>query len=146
MEFFKKHIIGRLDKPLMIRYNIVNSDWFSLRIHKFVSSDHNCLHDHPWNFWTLILKGGYWEILEDGNKYWRKQGTFLRRKAEHKHSVQLLNGTFRRYLGDGLREHYNACYPCWSLFFSFRERRKWGFWQGKKWTEWKFFNSENKCD
>lgn len=129
VEFFKKHIIGRAEAPIMIRYNIINSKIFSLRIHKFIKSDHDCLHDHPWNFLTIILKGGYFEKLENGARPWRGPGSILYRKAEHKHAVQLKDEQ-----------------PSYSLFLSLGVRRQWGFWDKGIWTHWKLFNSQNKCD
>ena len=34
---------------------------FGLYVHWFQTSDDDCLHDHPWPFLTIILRGGYWE-------------------------------------------------------------------------------------
>ena len=34
---------------------------FNVFLHRFHKSDPDDLHDHPWNYRTLILKGGYWE-------------------------------------------------------------------------------------
>lgn len=36
--------------------------WLALRLHHIRSSDHGgVFHDHPWSFFSLILRGGYFE-------------------------------------------------------------------------------------
>jgi hypothetical protein len=129
MQFFKKQIIYRGDGGiLLVRWNLFGCKLFMIRFHKFVSSDHDCLHDHPWNFITFIIKGGYTEKLDDG-LHWRRPGTVLYRKAECRHAVQLKNNTA-------------AC----SIVVSFKVRRSWGFWQKGIWTHWTKFNSKNTCE
>ena len=61
---------------------------FNIFIHKFLKSDPDDLHDHPWAFRTLILKGGYWEHTEQG-RFWRKPGFTQYVTAMHKHRVEL---------------------------------------------------------
>lgn len=37
---------------------------WSLKLHHILRSDSDrCQHDHPWGFWTLILWGGYDELV-----------------------------------------------------------------------------------
>ena len=43
------------------RLRVVSCPWFGLYLHWFRTSDDDCLHDHPWPFLTIILRGGYWE-------------------------------------------------------------------------------------
>ena len=43
------------------RLRVVSCPWFGLYLHWFQTSDDDCLHDHPWPFLTVILRGGYWE-------------------------------------------------------------------------------------
>ena len=43
------------------RLRVVSCPWFGLYVHWFQTSDDDCLHDHPWPFLTVILRGGYWE-------------------------------------------------------------------------------------
>ncbi len=49
----------------MHRYYLFLKDrkWFpfNLTLHKIVKSDEPVMHDHPWAYMTIILKGGYWE-------------------------------------------------------------------------------------
>ena len=68
MEYFNRYIliIDRLDKkPYLERYYLFLRDRknfpFNIFLHKFLKSDSEDLHDHPWNFISIILWGGYWE-------------------------------------------------------------------------------------
>lgn len=159
ISFFNKVAIGRADDPIMIRWNIIGiRGLFTLRLHKFIRSDHDCLHDHPWDFYTLILKGGYYEKVEcsvtkrvngkicrvpDFAQIWRKPGTLIFHKAEHRHSVQLKSILPEKSFPIKSSVQYM---PSWSLVLSFKPRRKWGFWQKGIWTEWFKFDSQNNCD
>ena len=68
-------IYDRYDnEPYLERFYIFLKDRktfpFNIFIHRFLKSDPDDLHDHPWAFRTIILFGGYWEFTEDG-KFWR---------------------------------------------------------------------------
>jgi hypothetical protein len=44
------------------RYQILKTPWFSICIHRIFQHDKDPFcHDHPWDFWSLILKGCYTE-------------------------------------------------------------------------------------
>ena len=54
------------DEPYLERYYIFMKDRnetfpFNVFIHKFLKSDSDDLHNHPWGFFTFIIAGGYWE-------------------------------------------------------------------------------------
>lgn len=38
--------------------------WFAIRLHHFFRSDEDHLHDHPWWFLTLVLRGSYEDWTE----------------------------------------------------------------------------------
>ncbi len=57
----KYNRIMRDGKLYLIRITLIKTKWFSLKIHKAVMSDPAVPHDHPWNYWSLILWGGYFE-------------------------------------------------------------------------------------
>jgi hypothetical protein len=71
-------------KPYLTRYYALYPDsvqrergdiLFNVLIHQFMQSDDPVLHTHPWWYFTLILKGGYWEHLPGGKKKWRGPGS-----------------------------------------------------------------------
>ena len=62
----KRIIMDRVDnEPYLERYYVFLKDrtWFPFNVflHKFLKSDPDDVHDHPWPYATLILKGGYWD-------------------------------------------------------------------------------------
>ena len=64
-------IIGVDGQPYLRRYYILKTRWFRIYLHEILRSDEDrdC-HDHPWNFTSIILKGGYWETRE----LWEESG------------------------------------------------------------------------
>src|SRR5688572_1995771 len=119
---FRKKIITRDNgDPYLIRYYLLKTKYIRIVLHRILLSDDDCLHDHPWNFISLILKGGYFEKFEDvnGNIKYKWYGVFslLFRKAEWKHSLRLAPG--KRAL---------------TLVLMFKYKREWGFWTKNGWT------------
>ena len=120
---YKRIILSRTDDDdYLVRYYILMKDRsqnfpFNIFIHKFLKSDPDDLHDHPWGFFTLILWGGYWEYTREG-KFWRAPGYFNMVDASWTHRVEL----------DKNR-------PCWTLFIPFQHIRKWGFYKNGEWME-----------
>lgn len=130
-------IISNHGSPYMIRWSILTIFGLSFKFHVFLRSDPDCLHDHPWDFWTIVLAGKYNEVVEqnetglaeDGsNKIIRREAFSIAfRKAEHKHRVELINGE-----------------PCLTLCIMKKKRREWGFWSKGAWIHWKNFFTDDK--
>jgi len=148
----KLTIYDREDKlPYLNRYYILFPDSvkrertdipFNVFLHQFMKSDDDyAWHDHPWDwYFTLILKGGYWEHTPAGTK-WRGPGTFkfIKMKTRHFDDFQPENG-----LGPSNDAHWlEVPNPgkTWTLFIRGRKNREWGFieFKTKKWTQWKQF-------
>jgi hypothetical protein len=129
--------IGGKDDPLIVRWVLFRVPWFGIFLHKFCRSDHDrALHDHPWPFVSVILRGGYSEVceacpacrreqnpchLETETKQYRP-GSILFRPATWRHRVEIL------------------AKPSWNLIFVGPRRRKWGFWPGGKFCWWRKYN------
>lgn len=122
MEHFPyREILSRTDKTsLYLRRFYLKRDGvdFHLYLHYFVRGDDDkFVHDHPWDFQTLILNKGYTEELKNGQKYFREPGVWSpRRPAEWAHKVHLTKG------------------PVWTLFKTFGKRKEWGFLTDKGWV------------
>jgi hypothetical protein len=111
--------------PQMHRYTLFKCKWFRIFLHNIVANDADPHHDHPWDFVSFILKGGYFDT-NLATPYptpsnWRKPGSIIRHKAEDAHKIELRNisggpGTTKEYV------------PAWSLVIAGRTRREWGFW------------------
>ena len=117
MTYFGRYRIinDRIDKePYLERYylflkNRINFP-FNIFLHKFLKSDPDDLHDHPWNYRTIILAGGYWEYTNEGKK-WRGPLGYKFSKADTFHRIEL-----------DPKNPY-----CWTLFFPGKRINKWGF-------------------
>jgi len=128
MNFYKKRtVIEREDgAAYLIRYSLFNCRWFAIKIHNILLSDHDCLHDHPWKFISIILKGGYVEHTELGSRIYHPFNLLIR-PAEFKHKLEIHQ-------------------PCWTLVITFKKTRTWGFHTSKGFVAWFRFNSTGKCE
>lgn len=141
MKFYKeKRDITRENGELYLqRWYILDTALFGLKLHKIVLSDQECVHDHPWDFISIILKGGYIEHVETPKelKNWCTKiektskiyhpGQILFRKAEHRHKLEIHQ-------------------PCWTFVITLKRRRKWGFWTKSGWIHWKLFSEKQNCE
>ena len=129
--FSKVHVISRTEgpdkRPYMIRYSLIETPWFGIKLHVFLRSDDDCLHDHPWGFMSFILAGEYIEVTDAGQNL-RKRFSLAFRRAEHRHRVVLV---------DGLQ-------PVVTFLINGPRRREWGFWTPKGWVQW-FKYGGGKC-
>lgn len=112
--------------PYLVRYYLFLKDRknfpFNITLHKILKSDEPTLHDHPWNWGAIIVKGGYWEHTPKG-KFWRGPGHTRFRKAEDLHYLELEKDK------DGNE------IPCWSIFYMGKKRKEWGFIRNGSWVE-----------
>lgn len=141
-----KEIVKEVDGETVVylrRFFLFPRNKFAnLYLHHIMRSDDDAWpHDHPWNFASLILKNGYldeqWGWLREWDAWGKKfredptycpekyeitrPGKFVYRKAEHVHRVILDRG------------------PAWTLVFTGRRFRQWGFWVEGKFTFWREF-------
>ena len=141
MKFFTKFVICHADgSPYLVRYILFKSNLFSIYLHKFESSDEDRdMHDHPWPFASLILWRGYFEHTPDETwslsarirKKLRKwPGMLLFRKATHQHIVELHRDANGKEL------------PAWTLVFTGKRIREWGFWTRAGFKHWREYLDE----
>jgi len=75
----------------MGRWWLVDRDWrlpFSIRLHRICREDlDKYLHDHPWDWRTIVLQGWYVEEDEYGNFHLRKQGFTGKKHAHQFHRI-----------------------------------------------------------
>lgn len=125
----KRTIYDRDDKiPYLDRYYLFLKERknfpFNITLHKVMVSDESVLHDHPWSYATLILKGGYYEYVpcysQEGNVVgatarWRGPGHFRFRSSDDLHYLKLKKDKDGKEI------------PCWSLFYMGKKQKEWGF-------------------
>ena len=136
-------IMDRVEnEPYLERYYVFLKDRnrfpFNIFVHKFLKSDPDDVHDHPWPFATLILKGGYWEwrpqFDSEGRKIgeiakWCGPGSFRCTGANTYHRVEL-----------------DPDVECWTLFMPGRKQRDWGFLVRNQWIQWEEYLANRKAD
>ena len=113
-------------KDYMHRYYLFLKDRatfpFNVTLHRIVKSDEPFLHDHPWAYMTIILKGGYWENTIEG-RTWKGPGSVIKRGAQDFHWLELENEQ-----------------PVTTLFFMGPQKREWGFLNSNnEWIHYKEF-------
>lgn len=123
--------VGHKNCPYLIRY-ILDFYIFSIRLHHWLKSETDIhLHNHPFNFITIVLYGGY--IDQDSSKLNERMipGKIRYRSASHTHHVRVRKG------------------GCWTLMFAGRKKFKWGFWVNnkfKKANKYFFEHPSTPCD
>ena len=128
----KRIIYDRIcNEPYLERYYLFLKDRslfpFNIFLHKFLKGDPDDVHDHPWPYATLILKGGYWEWIPVFNtlgkkisehRVWRGPGSFRTCGANSYHRIELEPGI-----------------TAWTLFMPGPHKREWGFLVNNKWIQ-----------
>jgi len=121
------HIPDRFDptQTYLSRLHLLRNRWFGVYVHHIRLPDRErALHDHPWAFVSLILRGGYVEELPDGHY----RGAFPAADTWHRRLVSRRPGSIHRMPADGLhRIRTLADAPCWTLIVRGRREREWGF-------------------
>jgi len=138
----KRIVMDRVnDEPYLERYYLFLKDRdkfpFNIFLHKFLKSDPDDVHDHPWPYATLILKGGYYEWIPQFNSkgqrngevcVWRGAGSFRMCGATSYHRIEL-----------------DPAVECWTLFMPGPKQREWGFLSKGKWIQWQQYLENRKA-
>jgi len=129
----KEIIRGCHDVPLLTRWILAEGRWGKVMFHRFHRSDEDREHhDHPWNFWTVILWRGYVEeTLSGQRRLW--PGTVRWRSGIWRHRVLLV------------KDRQGRERESWSLVFAGPRVRDWGFWTDRGWVFWKTFIDSDRC-
>lgn len=135
-------------QPYLRRWYLIPRNRFgNVYLHQFLRSDEDrALHNHPWWFVSMILRGAYDEITDSSTRR-RSAGSIAFRPAKWSHRVQLLprecspcKGTgigYGKVTGGWLETDCSACdgsgetgaeAPTWTLIVTGPRRHVWGFW------------------
>jgi hypothetical protein len=137
----KRIVMDRVEnEPYLERYYVFLRERerfpFNVFLHKFLKSDPDDVHDHPWPYATLVLKGGYWEWIPHfdtvGRKIgeyqvWRGPGHFRVSKARSFHRIEL-----------------DPDITAWTLFMPGPKQREWGFLVRNQWIQWEEYLKQRK--
>ncbi len=110
--------------PYLARYRLIKTKWFSIYLHHILTSDQDRnMHDHPFNFTTFILWGGYLEHTPRGAEFHGRFET-IRHKATDLHRLELEPGV-----------------TAWTLFMRGPTIRRWGFQTAEGWIDWQEYEA-----
>jgi len=137
----KRIIYDRINnEPYLERYYLFLKERdrfpFNVFLHKFLKGDPDDVHDHPWPYATLILKGGYYEYtpnFEYGKmvgetKHWRGPGHWRICSSNSYHRIELVPGV-----------------TAWTLFMPGPQQREWGFATRKGWVRYDQYIQEKSA-
>jgi hypothetical protein len=114
----------RLDGELYMERYYLSADRRH-RLHHIVASDRDRdLHDHPWDFVSVLLTGAYLETTAEGEVLHRAPAIVWRR-AEAWHRLDLVDG------------------PMWTCVTTGPVRRRWGFHTPGGWVHWRDYERRN---
>jgi hypothetical protein len=121
--FLVKEIKSKMGEVHFRRYRLIQTKWFAVYIHQILRSDQDRdMHDHPWNFTSVILEGAYREAssyppLFD-KVYVRDyySGDVIEHKAEDAHKLTLVSD------------------QVWTLVFVSGRERVWGYQTPSGWV------------
>lgn len=131
LTLLERKAIGPDENPLLVRFILFRVPAIGVYLHHLCRSDYDrALHDHPWPFISVLLKGGYTEIHDqtiDGGKVSVRhgRGDVLVRPAEWRHRFVLEEGK-----------------KAWTLVIVGRRCRRWGFFLPSGWCWWRKHDSE----
>ena len=115
----------------MIRRKIVETPLACIYLHRILRSDSSSdAHDHPWDYISLILRGGYFERLPNaggGTSHWRGPGSVLIRRANTPHHISLEQ-------------------PALTLVLVGPRRRVWGFHTQEGWIDGRKYPYRSEAD
>ena len=137
----KRIVMDRVEnEPYLERYYLFLRERerfpFNVFLHKFLKSDPDDVHDHPWPYATLILKGGYWEWIPHFDTVGRKTGEYQVWRGPGHFRVSKANSFHRIELDPDI--------TAWTLFMPGPKQRDWGFLVRNKWVQWEQYLTQRK--
>jgi hypothetical protein len=140
-------IVGGKDNPYLNRWWLLpRNPVFNVYLHQFVRDDDDrALHDHPWHWCSILLRGCYVEhTIRTGGIHRRRRrfpGSVKIASPWRAHRVELLKVV--RYDKDHPHGHLTAV-PCWTLFITGPRVRNWGFHCAERgWIRWQDFVADD---
>jgi hypothetical protein len=126
-------IIGGHEDPYLLRWWVIpRNRVFNIYLHLFLRDDDGrALHDHPWAWCSILLRGEYIEhTIADGGIHYRR----LRKAGSVK--LSLPSRAHRIELTDK---------ACWTLFITGPHVREWGFHcPDRGWVHWRDFVAKDE--
>ena len=137
----KRIVMDRVEnEPYLERYYLFLREReqfpFNVFLHKFLKSDPDDVHDHPWPYATLILKGGYCEWIPHFDTVGRKTGEYQVWRGPGHFRISKANSFHRIELDPDI--------TAWTLFMPGPKQRDWGFLVKNQWIQWEQYLKQRK--
>lgn len=124
--------IGGHADPYLLRWWVIpRNKWFNIYLHRFLRSDDDrALHDHPWMWCSILLRGAYLEVTQRPG--WQRCDLFFAgdirfHRAKFAHRLEI-----------------DRRLETWTLFITGPVVREWGFHCPKGWRPWwKFVDKDD---
>lgn len=131
--FLEKEIISREGVIHFRRWRLLSLPWFSIYIHQIFKEDQDkYLHDHPWDYFNLILKGSYTEEYSFSMKHYTRKLNFLNYS---------FNDSYRFHKIHSLNSKLVT-----TLFITGRRKREWGYKIGEYWIHNDFYRKNKDIE
>ncbi|MCA1571174.1 MAG: hypothetical protein LC798_12825 [Chloroflexi bacterium] len=147
---FRREVIGPPECPILIRWTVANLRFTKLLVHRFLpNADDRDVHDHPRAFVTVVLRGGYDDLVPCSHC----DGTGMVSYPDMRISCgtcgdvreappglvvgdRMCRGTIRYRPAE--HRHRTRVGPngCWTLVAMGPLVRAWGFWKDGRWLDW----------
>lgn len=127
--FLVKTITSKEGNLHFKRWRFFACPWLRIYLHKICLPDYDAhMHDHPWNFISLILYGGYVEKYSAGPNYeniyhnTNRPGKIIKRKRSDVHKIEKLINNSN-----------------WSLVIAWGKYKIWGYRVDSGWIDHKLY-------
>lgn len=115
------------DKVYLNRLRIVATPWFGVFVHRIMLPDNDRdPHDHPWNFWSFIIRGHYAEDVWEATNKVPTMATIKERKRWSFHGMRMHSA----------HQIFEISSDLTTLVFTGPRKRVWGFWTKDGFITW----------
>lgn len=123
--FWQKFEIRKPGEAVYLRrWYVIMTPWWSIYLHHILSPDPDRdPHDHPWDFGSFVLSGGYQEYAPEGC-YSYSRWSWHTKKATDLHRIT------------------HVCPNTRTLVFTGPRKREWGFLRNGRWIPWREYLSK----
>lgn len=97
----------------------------NIYLHRIIGPDEPVMHDHPWQFRSVILSGGYLEVTPNGTRYRGVDNSHTRQAADRHYIQSVMPDT-------------------WTLVITGPVVREWGFWINGRWVHHRDYESDGQ--
>lgn len=121
---------GGAQDPFLDQLRLIQTPWFGVYIHVIHRPDEPDPHDHPWWFASLILDGGYQELVYPDKR--DPARFFSRTRTRFSLGHVSLRSAHRITLTYG---------PVWTLVLTGPQKNEWGFYPGGRFVPWREYQN-----